>query len=286
MSVAILQSEQPAIAVHGKGNVSYGVGPDCVCRLKDLYQSDPVRVLFPTPPRGEILTAVFVTTSGGLVGGDLIELSGTADKDAIVQMIAQAAEKVYRSTGADSRIDVTLDAASGSWLEWLPQETIIFDGARLHRRTRAEVAPGGRLLAGEILVLGRGAMGETVHTGMVRDDWEVHRDGRLTWADALLLEDNIRETVNHPAGLNGALAVATIVYVADDAGDYLETARKLLDTAPDGVRTGATVVNGQLLVRLMAEDPHPLRGSFGDFWAGFRHAAAGLPAALPRLWYI
>jgi urease accessory protein len=286
MSVATLQSDSPAISVHGMGEVSYAVGPDGICRLKDLYQSDPVRVLFPTPPRGEIPGAVFVTTSGGLVGGDLIELTATAEENVHVQMTAQAAEKIYRSNGFDSRIEVTLQAQAGSWLEWLPQETIIFDGARLRRRTLAEVATGARMLAGEMLVLGRGAMGETVNYGLVCDDWEIRLDGRLTWADALRLDGDIAELVDHPAGLSGARAVATVVYVADDAGDYLETARRLLDTVPKDVRAGATMVNDLLLVRLMATDPYPLRNAFGDFWAEFRYAAAGLPAALPRLWQI
>jgi len=276
----------PLITVHGQGTVSYGVGPDGVCRLKELYQGDPVRVMFPTSPRGEIPTAVFVTTSGGLVGGDVIELTAKAEKNAVVQMTAQAAEKIYRSTGADCRINVRLVAEAGAWLEWLPQETILFDGARLHRNTRADVANGGRLLAGEMLVLGRGAMGETVRSGLVRDDWEIYRDDRLTWADALLLDGDIAALVDHPAGLGSARAVATTVFVADDAGDYLETARDLLEGAGDDVRTGATVVNGLLVVRFLAIDPYLLRNVFGNFWAGFRHAAADLPATLPRLWHI
>jgi len=288
MSVAISLSEAPApaISVHGRGTVSYSIGADGVCRLKGLYQDDPVRVLFPTPPRGDVPSAVFVTTSGGLVGGDVIELAAKAEENAVVQMIAQAAEKIYRSAGADCRIDVSLVAETGSWLEWLPQETIVFDGARLHRNTHATVARGGRLLAGEMLVLGRGAMGETVRTGLVRDDWEIYRDDRLAWADALRLDGDIAALVDHPAGLDSAKAVATVVFVSDDAGDYLQTARNLLDTASDNVRTGATVVGGLLVVRFLAVEPHPLRTAFGKFWAGFRHAAAGLPPALPRLWHI
>ena len=76
------------------------------------------------------------------------------------------------------------------------------------------------------------------------------------------------------------------VYVADDAGEFLATARDLLDTAPASVRVGATLVNDILVVRFMAADSQSLRYAFGEFWAGFRQAAAGLPAALPRLWHI
>lgn len=286
MSVAILQSEAPVIAVHGKGSVSYAVGADGVCRLQDLYQRDPVRVLFPTPPRGEIPVAVFVTTSGGMVGGDVIELTAIAQKDAVIQMTTQAAEKIYRSTGANCRIDVNLVIEDGAWLEWLPQETIVFDGARFHRSTHADIASGGRVLAGEILVLGRSAMGERVRSGLVRDDWEIRSDGRLIWADALRLDGDLNALVEHPAGLGSARAVATVVYVADDAEEYLPMARTLLKEAPADVRTGATVVGGVLVIRFIAADAYPLRATFGRFWAGFRHAAAALPPVLPRLWQI
>jgi len=287
MSAAISLCEPPpANAARGVGRVTHGVDDGGVTRLRDLYQSDPVRVLFPIPARGDIAAAAFVTTSGGLVGGDVLEFSAQADEGAAVQCYPQAAEKIYRSTGAECHIDVSLRAAAGAWLEWLPQETILFDGARLIRRTSAEVAAGGRLLAGEMTVLGRGAMGETLSQGLLRDDWSIRRDGRLAWADTFHLDGAIADTIAHPAGLAGATALATVVYVADDAGEYLDAARGLLDAAPAAVRVGATVVNDILAIRFMAADPHPLRRAFGEFWAGFRHVAAGLPAALPRLWHI
>jgi len=266
--------------------VTHGVDARGVTRLRDLYQSDPVRVLFPTPPRGEIPAAVFVTTSGGLVGGDVLELAARADEAATVLCYPQAAEKIYRSAGAACRIDVSLRARSGAWLEWLPRDTILFDGARLVRRTDAEIAPGGRLLAGEMTVLGRGARGETLCHGLLRDDWSIRRDGRLLWADCFCLDGAIARTIAHPAGLAGATALATAVYAADDAGEFLAAARGLLQSAPAAVRAGATVVNGVLVARFLAADPQPLRRAFAHFWAGFRRAAAGLPAMLPRLWHI
>lgn len=285
LSDVVAQDRPKPLDVHGIGRVGF-VQKDGATRLADLYQHDPIRVLFPTPPRYEIQSAVFVTTSGGLVGGDVLELTAQVSENAAVQLTAQAAEKVYRSTGADCKIDVTLSVDTGAWMEWLPQETIAFEGARLWRRTRADVASGGRLLAGEFLVLGRTAMGETVRSGMLRDDWDVFRDGRLVWADALCLEGAIDDIVEHPAGLDGATAVATAVYVADDCSDFLSTARDLLSAAPKGVRTGATVVNGILVVRVMGADALAVRRVYGDFWAGFRNAAADLPAQLPRLWHI
>jgi len=261
------------------------VGDDGVVRLQDLYQQDPVRILFPTIPRNEIPSAVFVTTSGGLVGGDVLELTAQVNPNAAARYYPQAAEKVYRSSGFTSQINVSLTAAKDAWLEWLPQETILFDDARLERKTIADVATGARLLAGEMLVLGRGAMGESVKAGLLRDEWEVRRDGRLVWADSLSLDDDIEATIAHPAGLGGATALATVVYVAEDAPDHLEYAREQLGDSTD-VRSGATVVNGILIIRFMAAEPHALRQAYGKFWAEFRHHVSGYPATLPRLWHI
>ncbi len=253
-------------------------------RLAGLYQHDPLRVLFPQPAEGEAPCAAIVTTSGGLVGGDVVEIEVSTGPGARALVMPQAAEKVYRSAGADCRIDVVLDVGAGGWLEWLPRETILFDGARLRRLTRIDVAPGARVLAGEMLVFGRHARGERLVTGLVRDAWEIRRDGRLVWADALHLDERLAEILAHPAGFDGAQAAATTVYT-DDAPDQLpDAARELLPGDTADLRCAATVVSGVLITRWIGRDAFRLRREFGRFWAEFRGRAAGLPARLPRLW--
>ena len=171
MSVATLRSEpetDATIHTHGAASVAFARDDD-VTRLTGLYQRDPLRVLFPDVPEGEIPTAVLVTTSGGLVGGDRLDVSVAVGDGAEAMMFGQAAEKVYRSAGPTSRIAVELSVGRDGWLEWLPQETILFEGARLERRTLIEIAPGARALAGEILVFGRIAGGERLSRGLVRD---------------------------------------------------------------------------------------------------------------------
>ena len=162
---------RPAPRMHGIAEVAFRGSPDGT-RLAGLYHRAPLRVLFPAPPEPGLATAVLVTTSGGLAGGDRLEARVETQEGAAAQITGQAAEKVYRSLGDDCRVDVHLVAGPGSWLEWLPQETIVFDGARLDRRTRIDRPPGGRVLAGEILVFGRAAHGERLRRGAVRDAWE------------------------------------------------------------------------------------------------------------------
>ena len=257
-------------------------------RLAHLYQSDPLRVLFPNVDPGEPATGTLVTTSGGLVGGDDLTIWVACGAGAAARIVGQAAEKIYRSAVADVRIDMTLTAAPGGWLEWLPQETIIFDSARLRRRTLLDVAPGGRILAGEIIVLGRTAMGETVTGGLIHEAWDVRRDGRLGWADAMHLDGDMPATLAANAGLNGGHVFASIVYVGDAAADALTTARGLLPEVPDpaGLCVGATCIGDVMVVRWLDCEARRLRDTYGRFWSQFRHRLADLPAEMPRLWAI
>lgn len=255
-----------------------------ITHLKTLYHRAPLRVLFPHPTPGDVPLAALVTTSGGLVGGDRLSVRAAALDGARALVTAQAAEKVYRSAGADVSVDMDLVTGAGAWLEWLPQETILFDGARLHRLTRIHAATGSRLLAGEMLAFGRAARGEQLCTGLVRDAWEVVYGGRLVWADAFQLEGDLHGLLEHPAGLAGAKACATAVYVAEDAAAHLTAARGMLDNS--GVRVAATCVGGVLVVRWHGADGAAVRRSFGSFWSAFRCTVGGLPPCLPRLWHV
>jgi urease accessory protein len=254
-------------------------------RLAHLYQHEPLRVLFPTAPAKDCLQAALVTTSGGLVGGDRLTIDIHATPGASALVSPQAAEKVYRSTGAECHVGVSLTAEAGSWLEWLPQETILFEDARLRRSTCIDAAADARVFAGEMLVFGRVGSGERFSHGLVRDAWDVRRAGALVWADALLLADDAAAVLAHPAGFDGAVACATAIYAAFDAPQRLADARQALGD-PSDVRCGATLINGVVVARFLSRRPLALRMAFGAFWKSFRHAVAGLPPVLPRLWNV
>jgi len=272
------------VEVEGGARVRFGIDQDKTV-LKDLYQSDPVRVLFPDNPPGELMIGVLTTTSGGLVGGDKIRIDIEADRHTASMIMAQAAEKIYRSTGEDCLIDISISADNGSWFEWLPQETILHQGARLRRTTRLNLVGDARVLAGEFLVFGRHAMGETLSEGLVRDCWSVCKDERALWSDAFNMEGDLSGIINHPAGLGGARGMANVVYAGPDACERLEMARSFLPTQTN-IRTGATVVNDVLLVRWLGSDVFLLRKAFATFWMRFRNQVGQQPEKLPRLWDI
>jgi urease accessory protein len=282
---AATSPSEPPIVVRGRAEARFS-GADGTTRLGHLDQGDPLRILFPRALDPAATVAVIANTGGGLVGGDRLDMAFAAQDGARVLVTSQAAEKAYRSAGATCAVDVRLSVGAGAWLEWLPHETIVFDGARLRRRLALECAKDGRLMAGEMMVFGRRARGERLAGGLVREAWEVRREGRLIWADALHLEGDLAAALADPFAFGGAAALATLLYCGPDAVDRLERAREGLPANGDGLKVGATLVNGVLLVRWLDADAARLRAAFGAFWAYFRHAAGAGEARLPRLWHI
>lgn len=268
----------------GALQLRFAAGDDGVAtRLTDLYQSDPCRALLPAPDPGEPLTAVLITTAGGLTGGDRLQLSVAVEAGADALCTPQAAEKIYRSADAGAAtIELALTVGAGATLEWLPQEMILFDGARLDRRVTMAVAEDARLLAGDITVFGRTARGERFASGSLFDRWQVRRDGRLVWTDAARLDGETTALLDHPAGFAGAVAQALLLYQAPDAAAARDRLRGLEIDEP-GCHWGGSVIDGLLLVRLLDSDAARLRRVFARLWSSLRPGLGRRPA-MPRLW--
>ncbi len=250
--------------------------------LARLYKRSPCRALFPQPEPGDLPVAALLTTSGGIAGGDRLRLAIAAEAGARAVATTAAAEKVYRSLGSPAQVEVTLAAGDGGWLEWLPQETILFDAARLIRRIEVRLQRRARLLAAEMLVFGRGARGERFTRGLLHEAWRLRIDDRLVWADALRLEGDIAARLDDAASFAGARSLATAIYAGADAGEHLPLARALLEDGP--CRGGASLVNGVLVARILGARPEAVRGLLMRYVVALRQRAAGLPAAMPRLW--
>jgi urease accessory protein len=253
--------------------------------LRDLYHAQPLRVLIPYRDRGDIFQATIACVSGGLVGGDKFRVDVALDDGCRATVIGQAAEKVYRSAGAECLVETSLRAARDAWLEYLPQEAILFDQARLRRRTAVTLDDGARFLGGGILVFGRAAHGETLRTGFIHDAWTFHDGaGRLVWKDALHMDGDLAALLSRRATFDGARAYGSLIYAGTDAAAHLARVRAM--PGSDTLRLGATAFRNLLIVRLIGRDPLELRDTFATIWRDLRAAAAGLPAVMPRLWSI
>jgi urease accessory protein len=273
-------------AVHGVAEIGFALS-DGATRLAHLYEKHPLRVLFPTPADGDLPTAVLVTTSGGFVAGDRIDITATVGTAAAAHVTGSAAEKIYRSTGATTAINQRLLVAAGGWLEFLPPETILFNRAKLRRSTRVDLQGDCGFLGGGIIVFGRIAMGERFSDGLLHDGWEVYRGDALVWGDALHVAGDAAAVMDNPACFAGAEACGTLIFAPRDGEPrrFIEAARAAHAATVEGLRAGITAVNGLLIARWLG-DAMPLRRSYAELACHLRAAAMGLPPVLPRLWHV
>ena len=277
----------------GRASVRFVVRADGRTSLADLHQSAPCRCLLPASE--DWPTAVFATTCGGLTGGDAVRFDFAVGAGAAARATTQAAERLYKARAEDgpAQVDSRIVLGESARAEWLPQETIVFDGARLQRRTVFELAAGADLLACELRVLGRAAHGEVFSQGFLSDRIEIRRAGRLVWVDALRLGDPngekprakslINRTLASPAGFGGYPAIATVFHAAPEAETRLAATRTIIEHIPDTARAAATALDGLLIARFLAPDAFTLRQCVAQFVTGFR-AHLGRAPVMPRFW--
>jgi urease accessory protein len=262
-------------ANRAQGAVTFDVHHvDNVTRRRHLHESGSLRVRFPSP-EAEGLSAVFVNTAGGIAGGDRFDIDIAAGAGSRLAVTTAAAEKIYRAQGPAAQVNISLKAADGAHLSWLPQETILFDRARVQRRIDIDLAEGASLLLCEIVVFGRSAMGERMLSGEFVDRWRLRRGGWLVFAETVRLDGDIGEKLSRPAVAKGGVAVGTALIVPGDEG-LVERIRELANSF--GSEVGISSWNGFAMARFCAQDAARLRA---DMMAVLGRASA---TALPRLW--
>jgi urease accessory protein len=262
-------------ANRAQGAVSFDVHrKDGATRRRHLHESGSLRVRFPSP-ECEGLSAVLVNTAGGIAGGDQFDIDIAAREAARLTVTTAAAEKVYRAEGPAARLDIALRAEAGSHLAWLPQETILFDRARIARRFEIDLAANASFLLCEIVVFGRAAMGERMSRGEFVDKWRMRRGGRLVFAENIRLDGDIGEKLARPAVAKGGAAIGTALMVPGDQA-LVERIRQLSETF--GGEVGLSAWNGFAMARFCAQDAARLRA---DMMAVLGRASG---SALPRLW--
>ena len=252
---------------------------DGATRLLELYQDGCAKIRLPHS-HSSTLDAVLINTAGGLTGGDVMAWSADLVADGRMVLTTQACERIYRSLGGPARVTTRLSIGENAHLDWLPQETILFESSNLDRRIEIDLATGASLTAVEAILLGRDAMGEAAMAAQLRDNWRVRRNGRLIHAEATRLAG----TSSDRDGLSllaGKRAFATILHVAsspDQAAHRLGRIRNMLS-----IDTGiaASVIGERLVVRALASTGLALRRMIIPILSELSGAGT-----LPRLWHL
>lgn len=246
-------------------------------KLKRFYQSGSAKIFIPKT-YAKTTEAVLVNTAGGLTGGDIFDAKLRADGDTHLTVSTQTAERVYCALGPQAaKITIDMDLGGKASLHWLPQETILFDGAGFSRHLKVEMDDAASFLASEMMVFGRTAMHETVRQGNISDQWRISRDGRLIHAEALRLDGHIDEKLLQPASADGGVCVATTLYVSRDAEAKADAVRSFFKNHDD-VRTAVSAWDGKLVIRSVCGNTARLKKLMAQFIEQFRNIAN------PRVW--
>jgi urease accessory protein len=245
--------------------------------LDELRQAGCLKARFPRRIVPGWMDVVTLNSGGGVAGGDRLDVSFVVGVGGQATIAAQAAERFYRALAGDfpARVRTRLTAAGGASLEWLPQETILFDCCALDRRLEVDLAADARFLGVETVVFGRAAMGERVRQGWLRDLIRVRRGGDLLLHDAIRLDGEIDVLMRRAAIGGGASVVATVVYVAPDAAGKMDAVRAAMGQA----EAGASAWNGMLIARVLGRDSASVRGTVIAALDVLRESRP-----LPRVW--
>lgn len=241
--------------------------------LNDLHQAGSLKVVFPRT-EGAALQAVTVNTAGGITGGDNFKASFEAAAGTTLTVTTQAAERAYAAKDEIGRLSTHLRVAAGGALNWLPQETILFEASNFERKMQVDLEEDARLLFVEPLVFGRTARGEVLRDVSFRDAIQINRAGAPLFHDAMHLTGDVTAHMKRTA--NGAGAFASVIYVAPDAESHLQNVRALLP-----LQGGASLLQSDVLhIRLLAQDSFVLRQSLIPILRVLNDAQ------LPRVWMI
>ena len=250
--------------------------------LSDNRHRGPLRVqkaLYPEGPA--VCQTILLHPPAGIAGGDHLHIGVEAGPGSIAQLTTPGAGKWYRSAGPEASQRLDFHVADGAALEWLPQETIVFDGARARMETRVQLSGNARYLGWDILCPGRAAAGERFRQGRIDLHTRIERDGRPLWLErgGLLGDDPMFAS---PAGWDGAGVCATLLATGPVDADLLAACRAVAPA--DGARHAVTVLPGLLVARYLGDASEAARHWCAALWAVLRPALLGRPAVPPRIW--
>lgn len=241
----------------------------------------PLKVQRPFYPEGnEVCHSVILHTAGGVVGGDRLTLSVDLHPQSQALLTTAAASKIYRSSGAEARQAVQIVVKENASLEWLPQETIVFNGAIYRQDLRVELFPGATWLAWEITRLGRTASRETFTMGEWRSQTEVWQQGRCLWIDRQLITGG-SSMLDSPHGLAGYPVIGSLVWLGKPfAPEWMPKLREHLPYP----YAGATRLPEGLLCRYRGSSTAEVREGFQAVWRLLRRFYFNRDLPKVRIW--
>ena len=232
-------------------------------------------------PEGDaVCHNIIVHPPAGILGGDSLEIDARVGAQAHTLLTTPGASKWYRSAGAWAQQKNVFVVAQGACLEWLPQETIVYDGALTRLQTEVRLDAGARYIGWEVLCLGRGT-GERFEHGQCQSSVTVLRDDKPLWLERGAIEAG-GLLMTSPVGLNGKTVCGTLIAVAENVADVDLVVCRAVE-AKSG-ETAVTRLPGVMVARYLGDSSEAARQYFVAIWQRLRPVVAGRAAVTPRIW--
>lgn len=250
--------------------------------LASRRHDGPLAVQKPLYPERDdgVCHAIVLHPPGGIAGGDELEIAVRAADRSHALLTTPGAAKWYRSAGPWASQHLSIEAGDGACVEWLPQETIVFDGALAGMRTELRLAGSARYIGWEILCLGRSGSGERFARGACAPETRMWRDGRLLRLERGTIEGG-GPLLDSPAGLAGETVCGTLLASAEGLQPLLARCR---EPKPESGAGAVTLLPGVLVARYLGGSSESAKRYFARLWAVLRPAVAGREAVEPRIW--
>ncbi|MEC4984409.1 MAG: urease accessory protein UreD [Oscillatoria sp. PMC 1068.18] len=271
---------------HGSLNLVYSKREDTTLVTYSQQQA-PLKVQRPFYPEGkQICHSVVLHTAGGIVGGDQLTQNIHLHANSQSLITTAAASKIYRSNGEQARQRIQIKIEPGAILEWLPQETIVFNQANYHQDLRVELAPEACWLGWEIVRFGRTARNEKFVQGEWRNYTEVWQNGQPLWIDRQWLPGS-EATFHHPHGLAGKPIVGTLIWLGKPVTEEIVTKVRNIWNPETTSDAGVTTTQGEgLLCRYRGSAIAEVRNWFKEVWHLLRLYHLERPPIKPRIWQL
>lgn len=272
---------------HGKLKLDF-INQNGTTQVNHSYSQAPWKLQRPFYPEGDrICHSILLHTAGGMVGGDRLSAEINLAEHTHALITTAAAAKIYRSQGLTTQQSTQIRIAAGAYLEWLPQENIIFDGAIYNQHLHIELAPQATWCGWEISRYGRTARGESFLTGQVRSHTEVWQQGRPLWIDRQRLSGGT-DAIYSPHALAGQPVVASLAFIGQVIpAELVEKARILAKTMVQGEiqgEFGVTRLEQGLLCRYRGASSLEVRTWLISVWQLLRVSLMDSSTCIPRIW--
>jgi urease accessory protein len=279
------------MAWHAKLDLHYASAPlaDCAPRTTVQFKHNgPLRVLQSLYPEGPaVCHNVLVHPPGGIVGGDTLDITVQVDAGAHALITTPAATRFYKSLGEPGTQRVKVQLHSGARLEWLPLETLVYNGCNAFNSAVFDLAPGAEMIGWDITALGLPHANQPFERGSLQQHIEVTG----AWLERARIDAADTRLLNSPLGLAGNLCMGSLFFATGEAitrerrEHLLEVIRSMIADDALAATTGATAPNSRVIVvRTLAPMVEPTVDLLRRVWAALRHAAWDMPAQVPRIW--